>query len=142
MIMIMVIKLSAQSYLNSQSRAAHPHHNKKKSSSSSKVIIMVATSLASLLLPSESPSSELQMLRRETISLPANEDEDHIIFIFIFVITSLNDIWFTSENNIWVIFTSGNDVWGVVPAWFYASQGLLLFAQLNNQHDIFGEYLQ
>ena len=39
------------------------------------MIKMIAlTSLASLLLPSESPSSELQRLRRETISLPENNN--------------------------------------------------------------------
>ena len=45
------------------------------------IIIITFTSLASLLLPSESPSSELQMLRRETISLP-----DQIFNILSFIL--------------------------------------------------------
>ena len=38
--------------------------------------MIARTSLASLLLPSESPSSELQRLRRETISLPENTNNN------------------------------------------------------------------
>ena len=92
--------------------------------------MIALTSLASLLLPSESPSSELQRLRRETISLP--EKKKNNLYQSLPERKKSHLEWLSNYS----VLTPGDDVRRVHLTWFYtlqASQRLLALDEADEQ---------